>query len=223
MSFDRSDLYDAPHVGVVGATGSGKSTLGFHLFEHTPTGKAVFIVNDPNDTPAAGHVVDYEKGGSWDVRLFQEHERVVLVMPPDESQALTVLREIQRDLFALGRQMNHDKPRFYVFVDECHEFADNNADDDNPLIRMAKRGRRYNCRLFMLSQSPADVSKKALKQADYQCVFALGTYEKTYFGTYGMPYDEITEKVGHKDEHRFIVWDDYEVHGPYKLPPGAVN
>lgn len=222
MTFDRTELYDAPHVGIVGATGSGKTTFAAHLYENTPVGKAIFVHQDPNDTVPADAVINYEHGETWDVSVLQEADTVEILAPADEESARMVLAEIQSDLFAVGREIPHDAPRFYVFVDEAHEYAGLNVGDDNPLVRMAKRGRRHNVRLFIISQSPADVSKKALKQANYHVIFAMGTYSKQYFDTYRIPFEDVRNALGKPDEHRFMVWDDFELHGPFKLPEGAI-
>lgn len=222
MGFDRADLYDGPHVGVVGATSSGKTTLSIHLYENAPVGKAIFFHQDPNDTMAADVVVDYSNGDTWDLSVLQEGNRIEILAPADEDSARVVLGQIQADLFEIGRQIPHDNPRFYLFVDEAHEYAGLNAEADNPLVRVAKRGRRHNIRLFVISQSPADVSKKVLKQANYHVIFAMGTFSKTYFDTYSIPFDDVRDALGDPEEHRFMVFDDFKLYGPFKLPPEAI-
>lgn len=222
MTFDKDELYDAPHVGVVGATGSGKTTLAIHLYENVPTGKGIFIHQDPNDTMPADVRIDYEQGETWDVTALKQGDLIEVIAPADEESAQVVVGQIQADLFQLGRQIHHDRPRFYVFVDEVHEYAGLNAESDNPVVRMAKRGRRHNIRLFMISQSPADVSKTAMKQANYHVVFAMGTFSKTYFDTYRIPFEPVREQIEGPETHRFMVWDDFELHGPFKLEPEAV-
>lgn len=219
---NKSDLYDAPHVGIVGSTGSGKTTFSIHLYENVPTGKGIFIHQDPNDRMDFDVRIDYSRGDTWTVEKLKENRLIEVVMPPNEEHARMELAQIQADLFTIGRQLPHDNPRFYVFVDEAHEYADLNAEDDNPLVRMAKRGRRHNIRLFIISQSPADVSKKALKQANYHAIFAMGTFSKSYFDTYHIPFEEVRDKVGKPDSHKFLIWDDFELWGPFKLPPENV-
>lgn len=220
--FNRAELYDAPHVSIVGATGSGKTTLGIHLYENVPTGKAIFVHQDPNDTMDADVRIDYERGDEWDLQALREGDHIEIIMPMDEERATDELARLQTDLFDIARQIPHDKPRFYVFVDEAHEYAGINAQDDNPLVRMAKRGRRFNIRLFLLSQSPADVSKKAMKQASFHVIFPIGTFSKTYFDTYKIPFDEVKMKVGAPKSHKWVVWDDFAVRGPFKLPQEVV-
>lgn len=221
--FERADLFDAPHVSIVGATGSGKTTFAMHLFENIPVGKALFIHQDPNDTMDAEVRIDYEHGDSWDVAMLQKFDSIDIVMPMDEDAAREELARIQSDLFTIARNIPHDKPRFYVFVDEVHEYADLHADDENPVVRMAKRGRRFNTRLYMISQSPADVSKKAMKQASYHVIFAIGTFSKTYFDTYRIPFEDVRKMVGSPEDHNFVVWDDFELHGPMSLDAEVVR
>lgn len=217
MSFETADLYDGPHVSVVGATGSGKTTLAIRYYENVPVGRGIFIHQDPNDSMKADARINYENGDSWDPSVLQGNRLIEIVMPLDEETAREELDQIQHDLFALGQSMGHDEPRFYVFVDEVHEYAPIGSPADNALVRMAKRGRRHNIRLWMISQSPADVSKKALKQARYHVIFAIGTFSQDYFKTYKIPFEKVRNAVSDPESHKFVVWDDFKLHGPYKL------
>ena len=219
MTFE-GDIYDGPHTSVVGTTGSGKSTLALHLYESAP-GIAIYVNTDA-ESGVPGHTVDIGKGDRFDASIFNDHRRINLI-PAGDSGDLELLAVLQATLFEVGDNIPHEDGRFYVFVDEAHEYAGNHADKDNPLVRLAKRGRRHNVRLFPISQSPSDMSKAVVRECNYHIIFAIGTYSENYFRTYGMPADEIQEKVGHKSEHRFVIYDDFEVHGPYRLNSGVVR
>lgn len=214
------DLYDGPHADIVGTTGSGKTTLAARLYDNAP-GVAIYV--DPSgEVPVGGRVVDMSDGDAFDPAVLAENRRVVIV-PPDGTGTeadMRFMNRLQEALFAIGDEIPHNRGRFYLFVDEAHEFAPLHAEGDNPIIRMAKRGRKRNIRLFMVSQSPADMSKKAVKQMEYHVIFAINQYDGDYLKRYGMPSDEIREAVGSPDEHKFVVYDGFAVSGPFRLDLG---
>lgn len=209
------NIYDGPHTDIVGTTGSGKSSLAKHLYREAP-GYAVYI-NTGAETDVSGLTVDVARGDTWSPELLSESRRINVIPAGEPEADMELIAQIQTDLFALGEAIGHEKGRFYVFVDEAHEYAPLSAAGDNPVVRMAKRGRRHNVRLFPISQAPADLSKAVVRECNYHVIFAIGTYSENYFKNYGMPADEIREAVGHKDNHRFVIYDDFEVHGPYRL------
>lgn len=210
------NVYDGPHTDIVGTTGSGKSSLAKHLYRNAP-GFAIYV-NTGAESDVTGHTVDLARGDTFDISLLSEHSRLNVIPVGEPEADMELMAEIQAGLFRLGENIPHEKGRFYVFVDEAHEYAPLSAAGDNPVVRMAKRGRRHNIRLFPISQAPADLSKAVVREANYHIIFAIGTYSENYFKNYGMPADEIQEKVGKPDEHKFIIYDDFDVFGPYRLP-----
>lgn len=210
------NLYDGPHTDIVGTTGSGKSSLAKHLYRECP-GIGIYV-NTGAESDVSGFTVDVANGDEWSPELIADHNRINLIPTGDPEIDVELLNRVQADLFALGAEIPHEKGRFYVFVDESHEYAPLSAKGDNPIVRMAKRGRRHNVRLFPISQAPADLSKAVVRECNYHVIFAIGTYSENYFKTYGMPADEIRNAVGHKDQHKFVIYDDFEVHGPFRLP-----
>lgn len=210
------NIYDGPHTDIVGTTGSGKSSLAKHLYREAP-GFAVYV-NTGAESDIPGHTVDIAKGDDWDISLLNDHSRINLIPVGEPEADAELMRRLQADLFALGENIPHENGRFYVFVDEAHEYAGLQAEGDNPVVRMAKRGRRHNVRLFPISQAPADLSKAVVREANYHVIFAIGTYSENYFKNYGMPAEEIRNRVGHKDEHKFVIYDDFEISGPFRLP-----
>lgn len=218
---DFPDLYDGPHTDIVGTTGSGKTTMAARLYDEAP-GVAIYV--DPSgEVPVGGRVIDMSDGDALDPAIFAETNRVIII-PPDGTGTeadMDFMNRLQTVLFALGDEIPGEDGRFYVFVDEAHEFAPLHADGSNPVIRIAKRGRKRNIRLFMVSQSPADLSKKAVKQMEYHVIFAINEYDGDYLKRYGMPSDRIREAVGRPDEHKFVVYDGFDVSGPYRLDLGG--
>ena len=210
------NLYDGPHTDIVGTTGSGKSSLAKYLYRECP-GIGIYI-NTGAESDVSGYTVDIANGDAWDISLIHEHDRINLIPTGDPETDVELLNVIQNDLFAVGSEIEHDKGRFFVFVDEAHEYAPLSAEGDNPVVRMAKRGRRHNVRLYPISQAPADLSKSVVRECNYHVIFAIGTYSENYFKRYGMPADEIRTAIGHKDEHKFVVYDDFELHGPFRIP-----
>lgn len=215
MNFD-GDIYDGPHTDIVGTTGSGKSSLAKHLYREAP-GYGIYV-NTGAESDVPGHTVDISRGDTWDISLLNDHSRLNVIPEGEPEADAELMARIQADLFALGENIDHERGRFYVFVDEAHEYAPLSAEGDNPVVRMAKRGRRHNVRLFPISQAPADLSKAVVREANYHVIFAIGTYSENYFKNYGMPADEIQEAVGKPSEHKFVIYDDFEVYGPFRLP-----
>lgn len=219
---DLPSLYDGPHSSIVGATGSGKSTLAAALYREAP-GVAIYI--DPSgDETVRGRTIDYSAGETLEPSDLVESDRLRLI-PPDGTGTeddIRFMAGLQASLFAIGERIPHERGKFYVFVDEAHEMAPLNASGDNPVVRMAKRGRSHNIRLFLVSQSPADMSKKAVKQVRYHVIFALNDYSLDYLKRYGLPSDAVDDRVGSPDGHKFVVYDGYELSGPMKLDSSAV-
>lgn len=217
MNNELPDLYEGPHVDIVGTTGSGKTTLAARLYDEAP-GVAIYV--DPSgEVPVGGYTIDMSDGETFDPAILAEHSRIVII-PPDGTGTeadMNFINRLQSVLFALGDEIPGEDGRFYVFVDEAHEFAPLHADGSNAIIRMAKRGRKRNMRLFMVSQSPADMSKKAVKQMEYHVIFAVNEYDADYLKRYGMPADRIRETVGRPEEHQFVVYDGFDLRGPFRL------
>lgn len=211
------NLYDGPHVDIVGATGSGKSTVANSLYKHAPA-TAIYI--DPSaEEEVQGTTIDYRDGETFDAQVLGESRRIRIIPPhgTGTEEDMEMMAELQAVLFQLGGSISHQDGRFYVFIDEAHEFTPLHAEGTNPVVRMAKRGRKRNIRLFLVSQSPADMSKKAVKQMNYHMVFALNDYSIDYLKRYGMPADAVKRATGHKDEHKFVIWDGFDLTGPYRL------
>lgn len=218
---ENINIYNGPHTDIVGTTGSGKSALARHLYRNCP-GIGIYI-NTGAEQEVTGHTIEIADGDEFDVQIISDHQRINVIPTGDPEIDLAVLADIQQQLFEIGQAINNEEPRFFVFVDEVHEYAGLNADGQNPILRMAKRGRRHNIRLFPISQAPADISKAVVRECNYHVIFAIGTYSENYFKRYGMPADKITEAVGHKSEHNFVVYDDFEIYGPFRLPESAVR
>lgn len=220
MSHDIN-IYDGPHSTVVGATGSGKSTLAASLYRNSP-GVAIYV--DPSgDETVRGHTVDL-RDETFDPALMSEHRRIRVILPDGTGteRDMAAMDKIQETLFALGSEIPNEDGRFYLYIDEAHEVAPKDADGHNPVVRLAKRGRSHNVRLFLISQSPADLSKKAVKQVHYHVIFAVNDYSKRYLKMYQMPADRIAEAVGDPGTHRFVVYDGYNLGGPFKLDDSEV-
>lgn len=210
-------LADGPHTTIAGVTGSGKSTFAHALHKATP-GVSIYV-NPDAERGVAGVTIDMSKGDALDLSIIQDASRINLI-PPDGTGTeadMDAIERLQAGLFALGENIPHDEPRFFVFIDEAHEFAPLHTEGDNPVVRLMKRGRRHNCRVFIVSQSPADLSKKAVKQSNYHVVFAVNDYSESYLKRIGLPAEAIKTTVGAPENHRFVVYDGYNVVGPLKL------
>ena len=211
------DLYDGPHTSIVGTTGSGKSTLAIALFENAP-GRAIYVDPTGDEDVRADATLDLRED-QFNPAIFAENRRIRLILPDGTGTDadMAAMAAIQISLFEIGSEIPHEDGRFYLFIDEAHEVAPLHADGDNPVIRIAKRGRSHNVRLFLISQSPADMSKKAVKQVYYHTVFALNDYSLDYLKRYGMPDETVESAVGSPKDHKFVIYDGYRVDGSYRL------
>lgn len=220
------EIYDGPHSSIVGATGSGKSTLAKSMFDAAP-GTAIYV--DPSgadmDASRADVNIDLSDGDSYDPEIFAEARRIRII-PPDGTgtdEDFAAMSALQSLLFDIGENIPHENGKFYVFVDEAHEVAPLGAPGDNPIVRIAKRGRSHNVRLFLISQSPADMSKKAVKQVHYHVVFALNDYSLDYLKRYGMPSEAVESSVDGPGSYKFVIYDGYDLTGPFRLDEAYVR
>lgn len=226
MNDEIPEVYDGPHSSIVGATGSGKSTLAKALFDAAP-GTAIYVDPSGNDMEAtrADFNIRLNEGDALQPEAFAENRRIRIV-PPDGTGTeddFAAMSGLQRLLFDIGENIPHERGKFYVFIDEAHEVAPLSASGKNPVVRMAKRGRAHNIRLFLVSQSPADMSKKAVKQVRYHVVFALNDYSLDYLKRYGMPAESVEAAVESPDTHKFVIYDGYDLSGPYRLDSAYVR
>lgn len=102
-----------------------------------------------------------------------------------------------------------------VFVcDEAQEYAPQGG-APGPLEQVARRGRSKGVWLWAVSQHPADLSKKVMRQLGKVFLFEM-PWSSPYFATYKIPQDELKERLAAGGAYSYCVWDGLDLSGPFK-------
>jgi hypothetical protein len=172
----QPDPHKANQIAVVGKKGTGKTELGWLLFESYPFDR---LLIDPNGDikPGEGPLVEiYEDAipARWPSNAlgtggddgWERNKRQTVRFIPDFGSP-TFADDIDR---ALGLAYTHGKTM--AFIDECHEAMP--AGRTPPHARRALRqGRHHDLSLILATPRPVTVDPLVIAQADWVYVFKL--------------------------------------------------
>lgn len=186
------------HIMVNGETGSGKTTVGEYLHEYG-AGYSIFV--NIQHEPVVGREV-----ARWGRREMAESKKINFNPEISDAQYIRAVERITFELMEMGKQHCEEYPRSHwvtLIVDEAPVFLPQGA--DNYLLQALRRGKRYGVRIILIAQNPVDVSKTARTQCHNHIIFELNAYNRPYFKTHGMDYDEIKKLT--MEKYFFTVWD----------------
>lgn len=196
------------HISIIGKTNTGKTTFAKMLHEYTDKISIFFNTQDED--------VEGYKTKKWDYHLLEEHKKINFI-PDWRSEIATIqLQEIKDDLQQLMLRIGDRsrKTRFVIFVDEAHEIALQGI-KDTPLHFIFKRGKRHGITGVSITQSPADLDKGIVKQADYHVIFDVNDFENQYFKAKNIPIEGVKKYL--VDSHNFTIYDNRSFLGIYSI------
>lgn len=194
------------HEFVCGLPGSGKTHHAVHVATHH---QGPVIVIDPQDDPDLPWP-RADSGNSWSQIWAAATSGGVRYVPSlDDARAERELR-----LIALRLLQPHQRELLLV-IDEAHIYAPEGK-PAGPLHQAARRGRRFNVRLLLISQRPADLSKGLVLLAARHTIFT--TFEGSYLAKYGIPADDLRQRLVNGGDYSYCTWDMASLQGPFRDP-----
>jgi hypothetical protein len=104
---------------------------------------------------------------------------------------------------------------FYFVVDEVHLYTDD-KDARAALVRLATTGLRFGKRAVWISQRGAKIDNTLMTQSTL-FVFYETNMEGQYYKQYGIPHDQIAERIAAAGEYAYCTFDGKEVKGAFKV------
>lgn len=199
------------HRLVVGTTGSGKTVYARHrALEH----RGPVIVLDPQDDADAWPYPRADYRNTWS-QIWRAARAGGVVYVPSANDYIARL-EADMLLQRLFDYYKDDAP-VLVVADEAHAFAPEGG-RPSLLWQIARRGRTWGIWLLAVSQSPADLTKKVVKQCARHVVFALTDFETPYFERYHLPIETIRARLAQGGQYSYVEWDGQDLRGPFREP-----
>lgn len=108
----------------------------------------------------------------------------------------------------------------YVIADECHLMAMSGQKDGkmalNAVKEIATTGLRWGLKGIFISQRMALIDNTLMTQSN-QYVFFRTSMENQYMEAKDFPFDDIQAKVISGGEFNYVVYDELEIRGPFKV------
>jgi len=195
-----SKLYNARHILIIGATGSGKTyfatryarRLPFFVFVNTQEEHEVSRVSD-----AVCYSVDEMKRD-----ISEGATRIEFIPSENTSKAVLQLKEIRSYLFEVGNIIQ--KRWCTIFIDEADIYAPKSGGD---IDNFFKRGRKRGIQAVAITQRPASLSHSVITQCDLQVVFAFNPYEMLYFDHYKIPVKDHSDWI--EKRYHYLLIDSF--------------
>lgn len=200
---DLDELYPSKHASIVGRTGTGKSYLAKKL--HKKCSNPSFYIHSGDELNVYGSRANSR------TNLLNCDQKVNFETSIDFETSNKEIEGIYRFL----KKYVPKKITKYIFIEESHLYAPEKK-GKTALDTIVRRGRKFNVKAFIISQSPADIKKSILKQCTEHIIFDLGEYETKYFQKYRLPYEEIKQRLNNC-EHCFVLYRNNDLYGAFKI------
>lgn len=197
------------HKFICGMTRSGKTYLAIEIMKGW-RGPVLFF--NPQYEDVGPGFIDAGRWASTKAfyNALRAGKKISYVPSDDQGQAEKELASLVNFLSCRWRGAN------LLFVaDECQDFAP--VGKSSPLLFIARRGLRREIHGLFIAQRPADVHNVLLSQSMQHIIFQINAYDKKYFVSYRMPGDLIEEKLQKGGRHSFVMWDNRQLTGPFKV------
>jgi len=191
------------HRAYFGQSGTGKTTL---AADHAAdAGANVLFFNTQEEDVLPG----FTRADRTDLLHLLAAGRIDYVPAADDRTARMELDVIVREMF------KHRERHNVLIVDEAQEYAPEGS-RPGPLELVARRGRRHNVELWVVSQHPADLAKKVLRQVSTVYLFEM-PYSDQYLRQQNIPVEHLRALHEEGGEYSYAVWDGLNLDGPHRL------
>jgi len=191
------------HELIAGITRSGKSFFSFHEIQHSdrPT---IYINVKGEKLKGVEPIKTMDKKNTVKQLLHAlKHYKAVDFRVSDNK------RDQKIEMIALcGTAMK--RGGVDLVVDEAWTFIPQGT-HDSPLFTVARRGLSEGVRLKIITQTPADVDKKLIKQCEIIRVFRLNNWDYKYLDRVGLPADQIRDTLKASEKYSHVKMTDGEV------------
>lgn len=195
------------HITVVGMTQSGKTTAVTKSIEQVKEGVLFF---NTQEIEFSSKYVEVTGADDMDmiVKALRKGEKLNFIPNPETRWKQLVI--IIKRLFLASRA---SLLNIYIVVDEVHLSSKEGL---AACIELATTGIRWGLRAIYISQRPALVDNTLMNQS-MKFVFLKTTLEKKYLESYGLPYEEIKDKLISGGQYAYVVYDFETVQGAFKV------
>jgi len=201
------------HVSIIGRTDTGKTTVAKML--HKDTDLFSIFFNTQDEDVVGQTIRSWSKG---DLKKYIKEEKTKFNFIPDEDPRIAAyqLKIIKEDIkeFVLKYGDRSRKRFFLMFVDEAHEIAYQGS-INTPLHWFFKNGIRHWTRAISMTQSPADLSKAIVRQAEYHVIFDVNDFESQYFKHKNIPIERVQDML--MDSHNFTIYVNKRFLGVFSM------
>lgn len=207
------------HCGIVGPTGTGKTTLANAMYENTIGPKMVFCRKDPemySGTQISRHT-QYES-----LSGFKNDLKNGVKFIPEASESFShsqINEEALSDVKIIWNLLTKANENVVLYVDEFHNYS---SPSKSLYDKFADEGRNYGIHLVPISQTLAGISKYVAKNTEMWVFFDVSDFSRKYFKDYRLPYDEIEKRLRGKNYAYIIYVRGQGVSGPFRLSSSLV-
>lgn len=197
------------HTTVIGITQSGKTYAVKKTLANTT--KAVLFINTNYQELPNSFIKVTANDSISTIKKALSMGRKINYIPQLDSDT----REIELSkLIDMLYDMGMNKKEVYLVVDEVHLFGKMAT---KKMVQVATTGLSYKIYAIWVSQRPANIDNTLMTQSDKFIIFKTNM-EVGYFKNYGIPAEEIKERLEKGGQYSYCIWkDSMELTGAFKV------
>lgn len=194
------------HSTVIGITRSGKTYATKKSLENVKEG-VLFFNTQLEEMPKKFITCNSESITSIMMQALKRGMKINYLADTEEVFRESEIVHLVKKLY----QANIKK--VYFVVDEVHLYNNLALKE---LIKVATTGLRFGIYGIWISQRPANIDNTLMTQSNQFIIFDTNM-ESGYFKRYGIPADEIKERIGKGGKYSYCTYNFKEVRGPFKI------
>lgn len=199
--------FENGHSTVIGITRSGKTFATKNSLEKVKEG-VIFFNTQLEDMPSSFIKCSGKDDIKVIINALKANKKINYLPQLDQKTRDKELIYIINNLYSRGTEK-----RVYLVVDEVHLYE---KDSLKELVKVATTGLRFGIHGIWISQRPANIDNTLMTQSNQFIIFATNM-ENGYFDRYGIPAEEIKNKLITGGQYSYCIYDFMEVRGPNKV------